>query len=299
MSLPFLKMNGAGNDFIIFDGRKDIIRLTREQVQHIAARDNSNTKGCDQVIVMESSKKADVFMRIYNHDGGEVDACGNATRCVASILEEELQRLPVTIETNAGLLQGLQKAYSPEEEEYILVDLGAAKFGWKEIPLALPPEDAARKLEKFASPTWGKPAFVSMGNPHVVYFLGFDPKNSAASDLTDLHALDLKTIGPKMEKFTEVFPEGVNVSVALLRAAADGDHIIHARVWERGAGLTKACGTAACAMLAAAHARDASVRAAHLWFEPEAHAVTVKMDDNNHILLGGPIETEFQGKLAL
>jgi diaminopimelate epimerase len=298
MSLPFIKMNGAGNDFVIFDGRKQKISLTSAQVRHIADRGNTVTKGCDQVIIMESATKADVFMRIYNADGGEVDACGNATRCVASLLEAELKHLPLHIETKAGIFSGLEKAYAADDDEYILVDLGAPKFDAQAIPLTLSLADAAKKVEALCNqPEFTNPAFVSMGNPHVVFFLRFNAEKASENfDPEDLAKVDLEHIGPALEKYTEVFPEGVNVSVAMLRAAKDGlGHIIHARVWERGVGFTKACGTAACAMLALANVRDNSVRDAHLWFEPEGYAVTVKMDENAHILLGGPVETEFSG----
>jgi diaminopimelate epimerase len=289
MSLSFIKMNGAGNDFVVLDGRHDIVRLTSDQVKSIAARGNGTTRGCDQVIVMEASSKADVFMRIFNADGGEVAACGNATRCIAGILEDELQRLPVTIETKAGILQGLQKAYTPDDIEYLLVDMGLPRFNWKDIPLAMPTPEAAQKIEALSA--LNDPAFANMGNPHVVFFV----RDEAA-----LSNVDLKRIGPMLEHAKDIFPEGVNVSIASVHAAKDGlGHIAHVRVWERGAGLTKACGTAACAILAAAHARDTSVQKLHLWFEPEGYAVTVQMEDNGHILLGGPIETEFEGKLSL
>ena len=244
-------------------------------------------------------------MRIYNADGSEVDACGNATRCVASLMEEELQRLPVTIQTNAGTLQAIEKAYTPDEEEYILVDMGAPKFDWQAIPLAMPVEEAAQAIKQkllslIPNPSSLIPHFINMGNPHVVFFLRFAPNAHSERDDAPLFDLDFERIGPLLENATDIFPERVNVSIALLRAAGDGlGHIIHARVWERGAGLTQACGTAACAMLAAAHQRDASVRDVTLWFEPFGTMVTVQMDDNGHILLGGPVEVEFRGTLEL
>jgi len=298
MQTPFTKMNGSGNDFVIFDARHDSIRLSPEQVRSIAARDNATTKGCDQVIVLEHSQKADVFMRIFNADGGQIDACGNATRCVAGILEAELHRLPVSIETNVAVLQGLQKAYSPEEEEYILVDMGAPSFEASRIPLAGSAEEVAKKIEALTGLT--DPSFVNMGNPHVVFFLRFSPGGNSQRDVEPLFEIALESIGPKLEKARDIFPEGVNASIALLREASDGlGHIMNARVWERGAGLTQACGTAACAMLAAAHARDESITQAHIWFEPFGTSVTVKRDEQGHMLLGGPIATEHRGVVAL
>lgn len=296
MPIPFKKMHGAGNDFVIFDARESSLPLTPEQVRRISARSNEKTQGCDQVIVLEPSMAADAFMRIYNADGSEVAACGNATRCIASLLEEELKRLPVSIETKAGVLKGLEKAYTPDGQEYILVDMGVPRFGGQDIPLAVPADEAAGKVEAMSG--LKHPAFVSMGNPHVVFFLRFDPESSQGDfDLKALNALNLADIGSRLEKYKEVFPEGVNVSVAMLKAAKDGQgHLVHARVWERGAGLTKACGTAACAMLAVAHAWNAAVQQIHLWFEPEGYAVTVKME-GRQLLLGGPVEKEFEGTI--
>src|SRR5262249_9711608 len=110
-NVNFIKMNGAGNDFVIFDARKQSLNLTTIQLRQIADRNNSATNGCDQIIVLKNSQKADVFMHIYNADGSEVNACGNATRCIATILEKELQKLPVTIQTNADILAGVKKIF--------------------------------------------------------------------------------------------------------------------------------------------------------------------------------------------
>ena len=294
MLIPFVKMNGSGNDFVIFDARGQELRLSSEQVRLVASRQNSVTGGCDQVIVLEPSKEADVFMRIYNADGGQVDACGNATRCVAGILEHELERLPVTIRTNADTLQGVQKAYSEEEDEYILVDMGAPKFDTEHIPVAMDFVQAGAKIKALTG--LEDPAFVNMGNPHVVFFLRFEPESSEQRDDHQLFDLEFERIGPLLEKNREIFPEGVNVSIALLREASDKQgHIIHARVWERGSGLTQACGTAACAMIAAANQRDSEVRKSHIWFEPFGTMVTAQIDEKGHVLLGGIIEEEFTG----
>src|SRR5262249_20854952 len=150
------------------------------------------------------------------------------------------------------ILHGLKKAFTPENEEYVLVDMGAPKFNWRDIPLAMPEAEAAKKI---AMPN---PQFVSMGNPHVVFFIRFAPDDTSEHNLSELTKIDLANIGPRLEQLTEVFPERVNVSIAMLRGSQDGQgYIINARVWERGAGLTEACGTAACAILAAANKRDA------------------------------------------
>lgn len=177
--ITFVKMNGAGNDFVIFDARSQKITLTPEQIREIASRSNPTTKGCDQIIIMEPSSKADVFMRIYNADSSEVNACGNATRCVADLLEKELGKLPVTIETNADILQGVKKQ-SHQGAEYILVDMGKPKFSWQDIPLANPIEKSAA-LVKERSGLDVEPFFVSMGNPHVVFFSSFRPDINVSS----------------------------------------------------------------------------------------------------------------------
>ena len=294
MLLPFVKMNGSGNDFVIFDAREQRLSLTPDQLRAVASRSNVATGGCDQVIVMEHSNEADVFMRIFNADGGQVDACGNATRCVAGILEHELERLPVSIRTNADLLQGVQKAYSEEQDEYILVDMGLPKLDARSIPLAGSFEDAAAKIKALTG--LSSPSFVSMGNPHVIFFLSFTPQDDSQRDDKPLFDLAFETIGPALETSRDIFPEGVNVSIALLRQASDKlSHIIHARVWERGAGLTQACGTAACAMIVAANQRDANVKKAHIWFEPFGTLVTAQVEEDGHVLLGGRIEEEFTG----
>ncbi len=298
MKTPFVKMNGSGNDFVIFDARENPLVLKPEQIREIASRNNATTQGCDQLIVLEKSQKADVFMRIFNADGGQVNACGNATRCVAGIIEFELQKLPISIETNAGILHGVQKAYTEENHEYILVDMGEPTRHANEIPLALPIEEASKRIEQETGLAHAH--FVSMGSPHVVFFLRFEPGSDKARDDAPLFALEFEKIGQSLEKNREIFPEGVNVSIALLRAASDGlGHIINARVWERGAGLTEACGTAACAMMEVAHRRDSSITRAHIFFEPFGTVVTTQVEPNGHILLGGRIEKEFEGAIAL
>ena len=218
--MPFIKMNGAGNDFVVLDARGKSITLNFEQVRAIALRDNPVTKGCDQVIVMEASPAADVFMRIYNADGGEVDACGNATRCVAQLLAKELARPDVTIQTNVAWLTGTQ------QNGVMLVDMGEPRLQWDEIPLAM-------KVDTLAVPMAGMNACcVSMGNPHAVFFMDTLPSDA-----------DVARIGRELENSRELFPEGVNITFAVMTTPTH----FTAKVWERGSGMTKACGTGACA----------------------------------------------------
>ncbi len=284
MNHEFIKMNGAGNDFVVFDARKQPLSLNSKQVIDISARTNHITKGCDQLIIIEPSSSANSFMRIYNADGGEVDACGNATRCIAFLLEKELGKLPLSIATNAGVLQGVRKEKLDTGDEYILVDMGKPKFGSQDIPLAMSVADAAKKVSELAG--LPEPVFVSMGNPHVVFFVEELPENGFVI-----------RIGSKLENYKEVFPKGVNVSFAVLY----DNHNIYSKVWERGAGMTKACGTAACAMLAAANKLDREVAETVVWFENSTppQLVHVAIAESGNILLGGAVEIEFKGVIEL
>lgn len=306
MPYKFSKMNGAGNDFIIFDTRKQHINLSPEQIRALSARDNKATGGCDQLLVLRPTPDADIFMQIYNADGGEVDACGNATRCVADILHQELGKLPVTIKTNAAVLQGIGKEKIEGAEE-ILVDMGKPGFEWQDIPLALPVSQAAQRVAEFCG--LENPVFVSMGNPHVVFFLDFDSSDKAnveAAAIELLDNMDIAALGAKLEQYKEIFPQRVNVSIAILSKLYPEYYSIHAKVWERGAGLTQACGTAACAMLAAANRMDKNIGTAIIHFEnfkdernQPRQLLYASMNKNGHILLGGKIEKEFEGEIQV
>jgi diaminopimelate epimerase len=218
MKRRFEKMHGLGNDFVIFDAREAPLEMTGERARTLA--DRRTGIGCDQLIVLERSDKADVRMRIWNADGGEVGACGNASRCVALLLGGE-----TSIETAGGLLQGSVLNGSAS------VEMGEPRFGWDEVPLAYPMDTAVIPVG------WeelGTPAALNVGNPHIVFFV------------EDAEAVDLARLGPMIER-DPLFPERINVNVASLEEDA-----ICLRVWERGAGLTQACGTGACATAVAA-----------------------------------------------
>ncbi|MCG2841560.1 diaminopimelate epimerase [Sandaracinobacter sp. RS1-74] len=222
MRTAFLKMHGLGNDFAIFDAREAEIPMPAERVRLLA--DRRFGIGCDQLIRLEPSPNADVFMRIYNPDGSESGACGNATRCVAALLGGNAR-----IETAAGILTATQAGQG------IAVDMGAPRFDWAEIPLAYAMDTREMPLG------WGeleRPTAVSMGNPHAVFFV------------PDTDSVPLETLGPEIEH-DPIFPERVNVNLASVVSRAH----IRLRVWERGAGLTMACGSGACATFAAARRR--------------------------------------------
>jgi len=218
----FIKMNGAGNDFIIFDARQKQVSLTAEKIKKIADRKNKH-KGCDQVIVIKKSPlEADCEMEIYNADGSLSGACGNATRCVATILFEEKNYSAATPIIKIKTIAGVLKAWT--NGNLISVDMGKPTFDWNRIPLA-------KNIEK---PTIHGFEFftVNVGNPHAVSFI--------KAPLTDEKFFE---VGPKVET-DKIFPQKTNVEFAQIIS----DDLIEVRVWERGAGETMACGTGACAV---------------------------------------------------
>jgi diaminopimelate epimerase len=210
-------MHGLGNDFVVLDGRDEPIAMTPALAKALA--DRQLGIGCDQLILLEPSAVADVKMRIWNHDGGEVESCGNASRCIFALTGAK------SLETGGGILAG--GTFGAEVE----VTLPPPLFGWDEIPLGYPMDTAALPL------AWGPlehPMALRVGNPHVVFFV------------PDEKAIELDQVGPSIEH-DPAFPDRINVNVASVRE--DGIHLL---TWERGAGLTLACGTGACATAVAA-----------------------------------------------
>ena len=217
MKRTFHKMHGLGNDFAIFDAREAALAMSEPLARALA--DRRTGIGCDQLILLEPSDRADLRMRIWNHDGGEVESCGNAARCVVALTGAK------SIETDGGLVSG---AADGDEVE---VAIGEPRFGWEQVPLAYAMDTAAVPM------AWGpleKPLALSVGNPHLVFFV------------EDCAAIPLDGLGPLIEH-DPAFPERINVNVA--HVAGD---TIRLRTWERGAGLTLACGTGACATAVAA-----------------------------------------------
>lgn len=282
-NIPFTKMNGAGNDFVIFDVRhlfpnrdEDFIAaLTEEKVRALCSRANPVTKGCDQLIVMQGDYANDTFMRIYNADGSESSACGNATRCVAWLLFEEKKGTlrHVNVRTLADTLH-----CDLTPEFHVRVNMGAPKLDWHDIPL----RDAMDTLHMpYAHGPLTDPAAVNMGNPHVVFFV------------PEVEAVALSTLGPAIET-DALFPKRVNVSVAHVVNRME----IRLRVWERGAGLTQACGTAACATLVAAARRGLTGHVADIAL-PGGELHVEWNEQTNHVFLTGPAELEFQGEIKI
>ena len=228
-SINFRKMNGLGNDFVVLDARAHPLALKAAQIAAIA--DRNRGIGCDQVIALEPSDFADVFMRIWNADGGEVGACGNAARCVAALLVAERGSPHVSIETESGML-----AATVAKDGSVTIDMGTPRFAWNEIPLSQPFADTrAIELPQFAGLGLGAASVVNVGNPHCIFFV------------QNIEAHDLARFGPMLEHHP-LFPERANISLAQVT----GPSSLRLRTWERGAGLTRACGTAACAAAVAA-----------------------------------------------
>jgi diaminopimelate epimerase len=268
----FVKMHGLGNDFVVIDARQQPFAVDDARARAIA--DRHTGVGCDQLIVMEKPASgtavADVVMRIRNADGGEVEACGNASRCVADLVMRETGRDSIVIETGAGLLDA-ERASGGR----IAVDMGKARLDWREIPLA-EPQDTAR-LDLSLGPL-KDPSAVSMGNPHVVFFVD------------SLDTIDLKSLGPILERHP-LFPERVNVGVAQVLSRDR----IRLRVWERGAGITLACGTGACAALVAAARRGLTHHKATVVVD--GGELEIEWLKDGHVLMTGPVAVSFTGEL--
>ncbi len=270
-SRPFIKMHGLGNDFVVVDARREPFVLDAATARAIA--DRRLGVGCDQVIVLEPpvNGAADVFMRVHNADGGEVGACGNATRCVASLVMEEAAEAACTIETLAGLLSA-----TPAGPGLVAVDMGPARCGWRDIPLAR--EMETLHLDLALGPLSG-PTAVNVGNPHAVFFV------------EDGEAIDLAELGPRLEHHG-LFPERANIGVAQVT----GENRLRLRVWERGVGLTQACGTGACGAAVAAHRRGLTGRAVEVRLDGGTLSIAWRHD--GHVLMTGPVATSFTGLLG-
>ena len=263
--LDFHKMHGLGNDFVIVDQRSGKLSLSPEQISRIG--DRRHGVGFDQMLCLEPSDSADVFMRVFNPDGSEAGACGNGTRCVARLMMEELGSSHISIETSADVLQvtaGL-KGYT--------VDMGKPGLSWDEIPLARAMDTLTLDLE--AGP-FRQPTAVSMGNPHAVFFV------------EDAEAAPLQEFGPELERHP-LFPKRANIGVAEVR-----DHgTIRLRVFERGAGITPACGSGACAALVAAVRRDLTTQTATLCLDGGRLGIT--WGEDGRVRMTGPATHAFKG----
>ncbi len=264
MRVQFVKMHGLGNDFVVLDAREaSLPALTPAIVRALA--DRRRGIGCDQLIVLEPADDADCTMRIYNCDGGEVEACGNASRAIGLLIGQ-----PARIATSCGMLDVRPDAAG------VSVELPAPRFEWDAIPLAY-------AMDTLAMPVgWEgleQPVAVNVGNPHVVFFVA------------DNDAVQLDQLGPEIEHDL-LFPERINVNVATV----EDRHTIRLRVWERGAGLTRACGTGACATAVAAMRRGLVERevTVHL----PGGALQIGWGADGRITMRGPATESFRGTFA-
>jgi diaminopimelate epimerase len=273
--IRLFKMNGLGNDFAVLDARERALSLAGDHIRRIA--DRGGEIGCDQVIALETSQTADVFMRIWNSDGGEVEACGNAARCVAALIAAELNRTQITIETEAALLGAQLNA-----EGSVTIDMGAPRFNWDEIPLAEEFHDT-RAIElqvgPIDDPVMHTPSAVNVGNPHCIFWVD------------DAEAHDLARIGPVLEHHP-LFPERANITLAQIV----GPDALKLRVWERGAGLTRACGTAACAAAVAAARKGLTGRDVTVGLPGGELSISWREGDD-HVLMTGPFALDYSGLL--
>ena len=271
----FAKMNGIGNDIVVVDLRGDSGAVTPDDARAVAGKDGV---AYDQLMILMPPRLSgtQAFVRIYNNDGSESGACGNGMRCVARRVFEAEGGDALTFETRAGLVN----CWRGPAPEIFTVDMGAPKFGWQDIPLAEEFRDTRAielQIGPIDAPVLHSPAVVSMGNPHAIFWVD------------DIHAYDLGKFGPLLENHP-IFPERANITLAHIAAR---DHI-NMRTWERGAGLTKACGSAACATAVAAARLRRAERRVRMSL-PGGDLIIEWRERDDHVLMTGPWELEHEG----
>jgi len=264
MDIKAFKMDGLGNDFVIIDQRSQNFNLDKDQIIKVC---DHNFIGCDQLILINKNKEIDADVEFYNSDGSASGACGNGTRCVADLLSKESGKKEITLLTASGSLKSKILGNNLVETE-----IGIPKVNWQEIPLSkqldtqdLKIEIVDRKNIKHIGGT-----AINVGNPHIIFFVD------------DIEAFDLPSIGPKIENH-QLFPEKCNVTLAKVV----NKNLIKVKVWERGAGLTKACGTAACATAAAANINNLVEKTTDIAFA--LGNLTISIDERNSIHMKGPV----------
>tara|TARA_B110000438_G_scaffold167805_1_gene160484 strand:+ start:129 stop:953 length:825 start_codon:yes stop_codon:yes gene_type:complete len=257
------KMDGLGNDFIIFDRRKKNISLTKNQIIKMSDRNNI---GCDQVIIIDNNTNYGASLTFYNADGGEASACGNGSRCIAYLLMKEKKLKKISLKTKGGIL------FADIDKDLIRLNMGPPKFKWNEIPLIkeMDNKNLKIKISSLKGNIIENGFAINVGNPHIVFFIN------------NINEYDIKKIGPKIENH-EYFPQKCNVTIASI---INNKHI-KVKVWERGAGLTKACGTAACATLVSASMLKLTDRSADIEFNEGS--LNINWDLNNNIYMKGQV----------
>ena len=263
-NLEAYKMDGLGNDFIIFDNRQNSISLSKDQIIKIS---NRNNIGCDQVIFIDKDENKNFFLKFYNSDGSEIAACGNGSRCVAYLLMKEEKSKKVTLKTKGGSLQA-----ELNDDNLISLNMGQPNFLWDKIPLLkkMDNKNLKIKINSIDGKEFMGGFSLSIGNPHVIFFVD------------NLNKFDLNEIGPKIENHN-YFPEKCNVTLASIK----NRKIVKVKVWERGAGLTKACGTAACATAVSGAVLNLNDR--HVDIEFDEGLLNIDWKKNNDIYMKGKV----------
>ena len=264
MDIKAFKMDGLGNDFVIIDQRIRNLNLSKDEIIKICDRDFI---GCDQLILIKKNREINASLEFYNSDGSVSGACGNGTRCIADFLSKESNKKEITIKTSSGLLKSRILGNNLVETE-----IGIPKTTWEDIPLSKKLDTKDLKIEikdKSNNKHIGGVA-VNVGNPHIIFFVN------------DIESFDLNKIGPKIENH-ELFPDKCNVTLAKVI----NKNLVKVRVWERGAGLTKACGTAACATAVAGNIKSLINKTTDIEFA--LGRLTISIDKKNSVHMKGPV----------
>ena len=272
----FVKMNGLGNEIVVVDMRKHPLAIGTDDAR---AANRKEGAPYDQLMVLYPPRAAgtDAFVRIFNNDGSEAGACGNGMRCVAALITKETGKTEACFQTSAGILQ----CWKDPASGLFTVDMGKPRFGWKDIPLAEEFHDTRAielQIGPIDKPILHSPSAVSMGNPHAIFWVD------------DVNAYDLGKIGPLLENHP-IFPERANITLCAVKSR---EHIV-IRTWERGAGLTKACGSAACAAAVAAARLRRTARKLKVTLPGGDLAIEWRESDD-HVLMTGPVQFEFEGR---
>jgi diaminopimelate epimerase len=273
---PFRKMNGLGNEIVVVDMRQAPLAIAAADARAVAG---PNGTPYDQLMAIYPPRTpgTDAFVRIFNSDGSEAGTCGNGTRCIADIVFGETGKTALTFETKAGLVN----CWKGQAPLISTVDMGVPRFDWREVPLAEEFHDTRAielQIGPIDEPVLHSPSALSMGNPHAIFWVD------------DVQAYALDRLGPLLENHP-MFPERANISLAAVRSR---EHLV-VRTWERGAGLTKACGSAACAATVAAARTRRTGRKVTVTL-PGGDLLIDWRESDNHVLMTGPVEYEFEGR---
>ena len=264
MDIKAFKMDGLGNDFVIIDNRQKVTELSKEQIIKICDR---NFVGCDQLILIEKDENTDAYLKFFNSDGGESGACGNGTRCVADLISKEKKDKTVILSTLSGNLKS-----EILENNIVTTEIGKAKTKWNDIPLSneLNTKNLNIKIKDTNNKEYSGGTAINVGNPHVIFFVD------------NIEDFNIVKIGPEIEN-QKIFPEKCNVTIAKVIKR----NLIKVKVWERGAGLTKACGTAACAAAFAGKLNNLTDN--NIDIEFETGKLSIFIDETNSIHMKGPV----------